>query len=99
MTVVFRKLLGIASLGIAGCWFLGRRARGCAPVNSVVKGFTRDVHTAVDEISRDVKAVQERDPAATSKVEIVTSYSGLHALWLHRVAHKLHDVGDRKSVV
>ena len=93
MTVVFRKLLGIASLGIAGCWFLGRRARGCAPVNTVVKEMSHDVHTAVDEISRDVKAVQERDPAATSKVEIVTSYSGLHALWLHRVAHKLHDVG------
>lgn len=93
MTVVFRKLLGIASLGIAGCWFLGRRARGCASVNTVVRGLSRDVHTAVDGISSDVKAVQERDPAATSKFEIVTSYSGLHALWLHRLAHKLRDVG------
>jgi serine O-acetyltransferase len=36
-----------------------------------------------------VKAVKERDPAATSTVEIVTSYSGLHALWFHRLAHKL----------
>jgi len=93
VTVVFRKLLGIASLGIAGCWFLGRRARGCVPVNTVVKELSRDVHTAVDEISRDVRAVQERDPAATSRFEIVTSYSGLHALWLHRLAHKLRDVG------
>ncbi len=93
MTVVFRKLLGIASLGIAGCWFLGRRARGCVPVNTVVKELSRDVHTAVDEISSDVRAVQERDPAATSRFEIVTSYSGLHALWLHRLAHKLSDVG------
>jgi len=93
VTVVFRKLLGIASLGIAGCWFLGRRARGCAPVNSVVTGMSRDVRTAVDEISRDVRAVQERDPAATSRFEIVTSYSGLHALWLHRLAHKLRGAG------
>jgi serine O-acetyltransferase len=93
VTVVFRKLLGIASLGIAGCWFLGRRARGCVPVNTVVKELSRDVHTAVDEISSDVRAVQERDPAATSRFEIVTSYSGLHALWLHRLAHKLSDVG------
>ena len=93
MTVVVRKLLGIASLGLAGCWFLGRRARGCAPVNAIVGGLSRDVHTAVDEISSDVTAVQERDPAATSKFEIVTSYPGLHALWLHRLAHKLRGVG------
>jgi len=90
---VFRKLLGIASMGIAGCWFLGRRARGCAPVNAIVEGLGRDLHTAVDEISSDVKAVQERDPAATSRLEIVTSYPGLHSLWLHRLAHKLRDVG------
>lgn len=37
--------------------------------------------------------MQERDPAATSKLEILTSYSGLHALWLHRIAHRLHTVG------
>jgi len=90
---VFRKLLGIASLGLAGCWFLGRRARGCAPVKAIVEGLSRDLHTAVVEISSDVTAVQERDPAATSKFEIVTSYPGLHALWLHRLAHKLRDVG------
>ena len=28
---VFRKLLGVLSLGVAGCWFLGREARGCRP--------------------------------------------------------------------
>ncbi len=93
MTVVFRKLLGLASMGLAGCWFLGRRARGCTPVNAIVKGLSRDVRTAVDEISGDVKAVQDRDPAATSSFEIVTSYPGLHALWLHRLAHKLSDAG------
>ena len=90
---MLRKLLVIASLGIAGCWLFGRRARGCTPVNSIVGGLSRDVHTAVDEISSDVKAVQERDPAATSKFEIVTSYPGLHALWLHRLAYKLRGVG------
>jgi serine O-acetyltransferase len=58
-----------------------------------IGGLTQDVRTAVSEISRDVKAVQERDPAATSKVEIITSYAGLHALWLHRLAHKLNGEG------
>jgi serine O-acetyltransferase len=38
----------------------------------------------------DVRAAKERDPAATSTLEIVTSYSGLHALWLHRLAHPLY---------
>ena len=90
---MLRKLLGIASVGIAGCWALGERARGCASGGSIVGGLRRDLHTAVDEISSDVKAVQERDPAATSKLEIVTSYAGLHALWLHRLAHKLDAAG------
>jgi serine O-acetyltransferase len=42
---------------------------------------------------RDVAAVRDRDPAATSTFEILTSYSGLHALWLHRVAHPLYRCG------
>jgi serine O-acetyltransferase len=47
----------------------------------------------LDQARRDVKAVRERDPAATSTLEIVTSYSGLHALWLHRLAHPLYQHG------
>jgi serine O-acetyltransferase len=38
---------------------------------------------------RDIQAIKERDPAARSDVEIITCYPGLHALWLHRVAHAL----------
>jgi serine O-acetyltransferase len=44
----------------------------------------------LEQARHDVKAVKERDPAAMSTVEIVTSYSGLHALWLHRLAHPLY---------
>lgn len=37
----------------------------------------------------DLAAVLSRDPAATSRwVPLLTS-SGLHALWLHRIAHRL----------
>jgi serine O-acetyltransferase len=93
VTIVFRKLSGSVSQGLNGCRRLGGWPRGHDPVTAIVQGLSHDVHTAVDEIRSDVKAVQERDPAATSKLEIVTSYSGLHALWLHRLAHKLHDVG------
>lgn len=46
-----------------------------------------------ERMARDVRAVKERDPAATSTLEVVTSYSGLHALWLHRLAHPLYRCG------
>jgi len=38
---------------------------------------------------RDVDAVMTHDPAARTTVEVVLTYPGLHALWLHRVAHDL----------
>ena len=30
-----------------------------------------------------------KDPAARSKLEVVLTYPGLHALWMHRIAHAL----------
>ncbi len=90
---MIRKLLGLTGLSVAACWFLGRGTRGCRPVNDVAAVVGQDVRTAIDEVTSDVQAVQERDPAATSKLEIITSYSGLHALWMHRLAHKLQTVG------
>ncbi len=41
-------------------------------------------------LREDVAAVRERDPAATSTLEIIFTYPGLHAIWLHRVANYLH---------
>ncbi len=38
---------------------------------------------------RDIKAIFERDPAARSVLEVVLTYSGLHALWLYRIARLL----------
>ncbi len=37
----------------------------------------------------DVAVVFERDPAARSWWEVVTLYPGLHAVWAHRLAHRL----------
>lgn len=90
---MFGRLLGAVSLAVTGCWLLGRRLNACGPVNRVTAIVKRDAARAVDEISSDVRAVQERDPAATSKLEILTSYPGLHALWLHRLTHRLHGLG------
>ena len=39
------------------------------------------------DIWLDVKAVQERDPAARNALEVLLLYQGVHALIWHRVAH------------
>ncbi len=41
-------------------------------------------------ISKDIKAIFERDPAARNILEIAITYPGFHALLSHRVAHCLH---------
>jgi serine O-acetyltransferase len=45
----------------------------------------------------DIRAVKERDPAATSTAAVLINYPGLHALWMHRVNHWLWGRG-RKGV-
>jgi serine O-acetyltransferase len=76
---VMRRLLALLAAGAAAGLFLLRGRSG-----------RRAVSVAVEQIRDDVHAVKERDPAATSTLEVLTSYSGLHALWLHRLAHWLH---------
>jgi serine O-acetyltransferase len=44
-------------------------------------------------IRDDVRCILERDPAAHSWAEVVTSYAGLHAVWIHRIAHRLWRAG------
>ena len=40
-----------------------------------------------ETLKEDVRAILERDPAARNTFEVLTCYPGLHALWLHRLAH------------
>ncbi len=40
-------------------------------------------------LRQDLAAIRAFDPAARSSLEIVLTYPGLHALWLHRPAHWL----------
>ena len=42
----------------------------------------------VGRLREDVAAVRRADPAARSVAEIVLGYSGMHAVWAHRVAHR-----------
>ncbi|ELY84498.1 serine O-acetyltransferase [Natrinema altunense] len=36
----------------------------------------------------DIRAMRERDPAATGWLEVLLCYPGLHAIWAHRLAHR-----------
>jgi serine O-acetyltransferase len=42
-----------------------------------------------DIIREDTQSVFDRDPAARSLLEVLLCYSGLHAIWGHRLAHWL----------
>src|SRR4030095_13348717 len=41
----------------------------------------------------DIQAVFENDPAARSRFEVIFTYSGVHAIWAHRIAHPLYRRG------
>lgn len=44
----------------------------------------------LERLKEDVRTIKERDPAAKNAVEIFLCYPGLHAVWLHRIAHTLY---------
>ena len=44
-------------------------------------------------IRQDLQAVFDRDPAATSRVEVIVTYAGFHALLAYRVSHWLRSYG------
>ena len=38
-------------------------------------------------LREDIEVVFEQDPAARGYFEVILTYSGLHAVWAHRIAH------------
>ena len=40
-----------------------------------------------EEIKEDIDTVFSNDPAAKSIIEVILCYPGLHAIWLHKIAH------------
>ncbi len=47
------------------------------------------------KIKEDINCVFDRDPAAQSVFEVITTYPGFHALIIHRFAHRLWNSGFR----
>ncbi len=42
-----------------------------------------------NNLREDIACILQRDPAARSKLEVITCYPGLHAVMTHRLAHRL----------
>ncbi|CQR48545.1 Serine acetyltransferase [Paraliobacillus sp. PM-2] len=42
------------------------------------------------QLKEDMDVVFDQDPAARTRVEVFLTYSGLHAIWSHRIAHALY---------
>ena len=40
-------------------------------------------------LKEDIEAVRSHDPAARGDLEVAVVYSGLHAVWAHRMAHRM----------
>ena len=48
-----------------------------------------------NDINYDINLIRESDPAATSSLEILLLYSGIHAVLAYRLSHALHKNGYR----
>ena len=48
-----------------------------------------------EQLREDVRVVFDRDPAARSTLEILTTYPGLHAVMFHRLSHWLWHAGAK----
>lgn len=46
-----------------------------------------------ERLREDIQSVFHRDPAARNAFEVLTCYPGMHAIWLHRLAHILWNNG------
>ena len=43
-------------------------------------------------LREDIATARSHDPAARSRIEVLLAYSGLHAIWAYRLAHRMWQV-------
>src|SRR5699024_2319310 len=47
------------------------------------------LHRALVVLREDLEAARSQDPAARSSLEVALAYPGVHALWVHRLTHRM----------
>ena len=60
-----------------------------------ISKLKRSIKTGRELVRDDIRAIRERDPAASSDAEVFLLYSGFHALVCYRAAHALHVRGHK----
>ncbi|MCL2779849.1 MAG: serine O-acetyltransferase [Polyangiaceae bacterium] len=60
-------------------------------------GWLKKIPGAMVRVREDIRAVRKNDPAARSSIEVALLYPGVHAIWMHRVAHDLWTRGASLS--
>ena len=74
-----------------------RYDQACSDCDERGQTIALEVMDAIPEIRRvlatDVQAAYDGDPAAKSHDEIIFSYPGIYTIMIHRVAHRLHEIG------
>ncbi|WP_051198845.1 serine O-acetyltransferase EpsC [Gordonia shandongensis] len=63
------------------------------PARSETRSAQEGTAPLLRTLREDLRAAQERDPAARSMIEVALAYPGVHALWFHRVSHRLWNSG------
>lgn len=59
----------------------------------ITDDFFHSLPEIYDILLDDVQATLDFDPAATSEEEVITTYPGFYAIAIHRMAHRLHQLG------
>ena len=59
----------------------------------IIENINEKIKAILDHFTSDVRSAFEKDPAATSLVEVLTSYPGIKAVLLHRIAHFFYKIG------
>ncbi len=59
----------------------------------IIEEFFGRLHGIYDMLNKDIDALFEGDPAATSRNEVIRSYPGCYAIAAYRIAHELQQLG------
>ncbi len=60
-------------------------------LNFDLNSMKKSLKKVKNEIKNDIRVIRERDPAATSDLEVALLYSGFHAVLAYRLSHKLYE--------
>lgn len=68
-------------------------------LDAVTGAVADTVLGVVATVREDLAAAHRRDPAATDDLSILLTSPGLHAIWTHRIAHRLWSRGARRTAL